>query len=383
MTASPTARKVQPLRVLWLSKGLGRGGAERLLTFAVPYLDPRRIAVEVAYILPHKRHLVGQFRSHGIPVHRLAATAHDPGWVWRLRHLVEEQRFDIVHTHSPLPAGISRMVLRPYRAMLVHTEHNVWERYRWPTFALNAATYGRNAAVIAVSDGVARSIRRPHWMPWLTLPEVRTVRHGIDESQVRRGPDARRAARARLGLRGDRTVVGTVGNMTAKKDQATLIHALDLVRQPGTDVQLVLVGSGPLEGHLRRLVSDAGMGEWVLFTGTRDDVQSLLPAFDVFALSSRHEGLSIALVEAMAAGLPCVATRVGGVPEVLNDGRDGFMVNPGDAAALANAIHKLVVDPDLRARMGEQAKDNAKRFSIRNAVSETMALYEQVTGRAA
>ena len=130
-------------------------------------------------------------------------------------------------------------------------------------------------------------------------------------------------------------MVGTVGNFTAKKDQATLLRALAELSPAGRDVVAVLVGLGPLEEELRALAVELGIGGRVRFPGSRDDVFALLPAFDVFVLSSRFEGLPIALLEAMATGVAPVATRVGGIPEVITDGQDGLLVDPGDPATLA------------------------------------------------
>ena len=126
----------------------------------------------------------------------------------------------------------------------------------------------------------------------------------------------------------DVPVVGTVANLTAKKDQSTLLRAFAILRGDRPDARLVVVGAGVLEDQLRREADQLGLGTSVLWAGSRPDVPQLLPAFDVFALTSRFEGLPIALLEGMAAGLPVVVTPVGGVGEVVTDGREGFFA-PG------------------------------------------------------
>ncbi|MDQ3972761.1 MAG: glycosyltransferase, partial [Actinomycetota bacterium] len=139
-----------PARVLWLIKGLGRGGAERLLSLSVPHLRRDRYQVEVAYLLPHKRALVDEIAGRGIPVHCLGGRlGADPSWMWRLWRLLRTGAYDLVHTHSPYPAVAARLLAGRRGPLVVHTEHNVWPRYRLPTFTANAATYGRNRAVIA------------------------------------------------------------------------------------------------------------------------------------------------------------------------------------------------------------------------------------------
>jgi glycosyltransferase involved in cell wall biosynthesis len=227
---------------------------------------------------------------------------------------------------------------------------------------------------VAVSAAVAASVRAPR-----PVPEV--VLHGLDAPAALADlptPADREAGRRALGIPPDGPVIGTVGNFTAKKDQTTLVRALALV--PGA--RLVLVGTGPREPELRALVAERGLDDRVVFAGSRDDVAALLPAFDVFALSSRFEGLPIALLEAMAAGRACVATAVGGVPEVVTDGVDGVLVPPGDAGAFAATLVALLADPDRRAALGEKAAARSRDFRLEVAVGQLAAIYDRVTGRA-
>ncbi len=253
----------------------------------------------------------------------------------------------------------------------MHTEHNLWERYRLPTRWANALTYGRNDAVIAVSHAVAAGIGRRRPGDWLTV-----VHHGPDLGDAPSGPAARRAARAELGLPDEALVIGTVGNLTAKKDQAALLAAFALLRRRRPDARLVLVGAGPLESRLRELA-----GEGVLFAGSRGDVPALLPGWDVFCLSSRQEGLPVALMEAMTSGLPSVVTRVGGMPEVLDDGVEGRLVAPGDPAQLAAALDGLAADRGLRERMGAAARERSKSFDVAGAQRAIERVYARVLAR--
>ncbi|MGH8900388.1 MAG: glycosyltransferase [Egibacteraceae bacterium] len=366
-------------RVLWLAKGLGRGGAEQLLSLTAAQIDQARFEIEVAYLLAWKDALVPEFSACGIQTHCLGMRhGADLSWVPRLRSLARRRQFDLVHTHSPYPAIAARVALGTGTLPLIHTEHNMWPQYRWPTYAANAATYGRNAAVLAVSNPVAESIRPPRWMPWVTLPTVEVVHHGFDEHRVRRGPAARAKARRTLGLGEEELVVGTVGNLRAQKDHHSLLTAFGMLPDTGSPTRLVVVGTGPLEDELRRQVTRQGLVRQVLLTGSRDDVQEILPAFDVFVLSSVYEGLSIALLEAMAAGLPSVATCVGGIPEALTNGVDGLLVPPRDPAVLAAALGTLLRDEPLRHRLGAVATQSVRRFSIETAVRRMEALYEDV-----
>lgn len=374
MSAAPSQARTPPRRVLWLAKGLGRGGAEQLLVTGAAHLDRTRFQVEVAYLLESSDALVSSLRDRGLPVHCLhQESAADLRWVVRLRRLVREGRFDIVHTHMPLPAAAARVVLAPGGPLLVHTEHNVWQRYRLPTRWVNALTYRRNAAVLAVSQAVADSVHP------LSLPRGRPVEvllHGIEASAVHSGEVARGAARDRLGLLPAGFVIGTVGTMTTKKDQATLYRAVASLTDSGTAATLVHVGVGPLEDDLRRLAGSLRLP--VAFTGLRSDVPEILPAFDVFCLSSVHEGLPISMLEAMAAGLPVVVTRVGGMPEVVTEGQEGLLVPPSSVAALTAALARLIADPELRDRMGEAAQKRSLDFDITRAVARIEDVYTEI-----
>jgi len=381
----------EPVGVLMLTKGLGRGGTERLVTGTLRHIDRTKFRVEVAYLLPWKDAFVEQVRAEGIPVHCLdAPRATSVGWARRLRRLVRERNLEIVHTHAPLPAVVARLALGLNGPAIVHTEHNLWDRYRRPTRWANALTYRRNAAVMAVSGGVAESIRASGSG---SVVPVEVVVHGIDIATMHHGDLARSHARSLLDLPAGPDgpagpgaggpVIGTVGNFTAKKDQACLLDAFATVQAEWRDARLVLVGTGPLEDSLRQRADRLGIGDAVLFTGPRDDVFELLPAFDVFVLSSRFEGLPIALLEAMASGVAPVATRVGGIPEVITDGVDGWLVEPGDPGELAASLTKLVADPETRGNLANAARKRATDFDLAGAVLTIEDVYRRalIVGR--
>ena len=372
----------QRKRVLWLTKGLGRGGTERLLAGTAKLLDRSRWDIEVAYILPAKDAFVPELERLRVPIYCLEhPRARNLGWLLNLRRLLGRGHYDIVHTHMPYPAVAARLLLRSAPPYLVHTEHNLWPRYRALTYWGNALTYRRNAAVIAVSQGVADSIRAEHVPGRAPLPPVEVVIHGVEQGFFEVRPGARATARARLSLDPGAPVVGSVGNFTAKKDHHTMIEAIARLHGRRPTLKLLLIGSGPLEDALRSQTHRLGLDGVVRFLGSRDDVADLLPALDLFLLASRHEGLSIALLEAMAAGVPAVATRVGGIPEVLEEGRQGLLVPPGDPDAFASAVGHLLDDDARRTAMAKAGIARAHDFDLASAVHQMENIYEKVLAR--
>lgn len=358
--------------VVILIKGLGRGGAEQLLASAAPYLDRERFGYRVAYLLPWKDALVGQLEASGIPAHCLGR---GPGWVSRLRTLVRRSGAGVVHAHSPYPAVGARLSLPGVR--MVYTEHNVWPRYRRATYWGNVLTFSRNDHVFAVSEDVRRSIRYPAAARRLPMPAVETLYHGLDPRALHDVPAAD-GVREELGIPHGVPVVGTVGNLTPKKDHATLLRAAARMRRTTPDLRVVVVGTGPLEPRLRALAAELDLGDGVVFAGFREDARRVMGAFDVFVLSSTFEGLPIAMLEAMARGLPVVATGVGGTPEVVDHHRHGLLVEPRAPGPLAEAVEAVLGDASLAARLGEAARRRAGEFDIRRAVRRMEAVYGEL-----
>ena len=365
-------------RVLVMIKGLGRGGAEQLLASAAPYLDRSRFQYEFAYLLPWKDALVAELKGQGFAV-TLLGDGRGTGWALHLRSLVGAHGIDLVHAHLPYAAIGARVALAgPGGPRLVYTEHNLWQSYKPPTYWANLLTFARSDHVFAVSDVVRASIRYPEGLRWRRMPPVETLYHGLDPAAMQRPPAD--GAREELGIPSQAPVVGTVANFRHTKGHGYLLQAASLVRRTVPDVRFLLVGQGPLEAEVRSDAERLGLGETVIFAGFREDVPRLTAAIDVFALSSLHEGLSIALLEAMALAKPPVVTRVGGLPELVQDRRHGLLVPPADPGALAAGILTLLEDPDLRARMGQAAQRRAADFDIRSAVSRMEEVYTELLG---
>lgn len=372
------------IRVLWLIKGLGPGGAEQLLATAAGVRDRDQFVYEVAYLLPWKDHLVPRLRGFDVPVHCLGVRdERNVTWAVALRRLLAATPFDVVHLHSPYVAGIARLVVQTLpaakRPALVSTEHNIWSSFPAPTRLLNAWTGGLDDVRLAVSEDVRAS------MASRLRPSVEVIAHGVDREAVRAALDTREEMRRSLDVRPGEVVVGTVGNYRPQKAYPDLLAAARRVRDGGHPVRFVAVGQGPQEAQIKRLHAEMGLEGTFQLLGYRTDAVEVMAGCDVFTLASEHEGLPVALMEALVLGLPVVATDVGGIPEAVTDGVEGLLVPPGRPELLAERLAELAADAEQRQRMGKAASVRGRQFDIRRAVRRTEEHYDQLdserTGR--
>jgi glycosyltransferase involved in cell wall biosynthesis len=209
---------------------------------------------------------------------------------------------------------------------------------------------------------------------------VQTVANGIDLGRFAQADRGR--LRAELGLAENAVLIGVIGRLIPLKGHAELVEALQQVEAtlPGR-WQAVFVGGGEREAALRAQIDAAGLAERIHLVGVRTDIADVLAALDVFAMPSHHEGLPMALLEAMASGRAVVASAVGAIPEVIDPGRSGLTVPPRDVPALAAALHRLIADPGLRADLGAAARETvAERFSAAQTAQAYEALYDQALG---
>jgi glycosyltransferase involved in cell wall biosynthesis len=204
------------------------------------------------------------------------------------------------------------------------------------------------------------------------------VLQGIELEHVRAQRAERAAVRAELRLDPDALVVGTVANLRAQKAYPDLLEAALEVVERLPQVRFLAVGQGPLEAEIRSLHDQLGLGDRLLLLGHRPDAVRVMAACDVFVLASLYEGLGVAVMEALALGLPVVATAVGGVPEVVEHGREGLLVPPGRPHELAAALVTLLTDSEGRLRMAAAAAHRGAELSIDTAVRRTEAVYREL-----
>ncbi|MEV0794051.1 glycosyltransferase [Kribbella sp. NPDC050459] len=270
-------------------------------------------------------------------------------------------RYDVVHTHSAKAGALGR--LAAHRAgvpRIVHTYHGFpFHQFQNPLrrtayIAVERRLARITATVLAIGTGVATEALR---LGLATPSSLRTITPVVESVTVPRTDSSRTAARAELGVGATTPLIGTVGRIDYQKAPEHLIAAVAGLRH--TDAVAVWIGSGPGDRAAKDLVRRSGLTDRFVFAGERSDVPQLLPAFDVFAMASRYEGLPCAVVEAMRCGLPVVATAVNSVPDLVIPGESGILVPPGRPRLLAEAVDDLLDDRPKAERMARRGQASA------------------------
>jgi glycosyltransferase involved in cell wall biosynthesis len=351
----PASHAAVPHAIVHVVDSLEFGGLERVVADLAVAQARRGHRVHV-FSIQDTHGLRAELERAGIPVVQGGKRSGlDPALVLRLRALVRGLGGCIVHTHNFVPNYYAAMAVVGLRgAVLVNTCHNMGARLRAPRLRLlYRASLLRTRRVAMVGRQVEERLTKLGIAP---RGRTEVVPNGIPLTRHERLPGARERARTVLALPDDALVIGCVGRLVELKNHRVLIAQLPALAADFPQLRLVLLGDGPLAPALRAQAAALGAADRVVMPGARDDVHALLPGFDVFALPSHTEGLSIALLEACAAGLPIVASRVGGNPEIVVEDVTGRLFDPDDGAALQPILSTLLADPALRARLGHAAR---------------------------
>jgi glycosyltransferase involved in cell wall biosynthesis len=288
-----------------------------------------------------------------------------------LRALLREGRFDIIHMHGSQDSWTMIFTLAGYRPrpVVLRTKHNM---FPIRDHFLNRRLYGRwTDGIVCLSGAIVDYCETK---PYLRPENIALIHSAVDPDRFSLERD--RSLLEEFGIR-DRFVAGVTGRLREEKGHRHLIAAMPAIVKAIPEFTLLVVGSGSLEHELRQQAAALGMREHVVFTGFRKDIARILAAIDVFVMPSLSEGLGTAILEAGAAGLPIVATRVGGIPDIVEDGETGLLVPAGEPGALAEAVIRMARDPDLAARCGAAAAEHVRaKFSEERLVERTEALYE-------
>lgn len=355
------------VRVMIVIHGLETGGAEMMVLHLARELSRAGHPVRVVSLHGDETDVAGLMRRAGVDVVALnKAGGPDPRTVLRLRAQMRDFSPAVVHTHLPvleyvLPAA--RLYGR--RVRIIHTVHNLArEETRHRVLrAVNRRAFSHGVVPVALNEEVRSSICREYALPASAVP---VVGNGIDLDAFR-GPQRR-------GPRGAGVRLLCVARLAPAKNHALLLRTVARLRESGRDVSLTLVGDGPLRGALEERARELGISQRVRFAGRRTDTPAFYRDCDLFVLLSDYEGMPMSIIEAMASGLPVVATRAGGVAELVDDGVNGALVE-ADAAAAAEAIAAICDDPALYARLSDGAVRTSSHYSAEAMMEKYVDLY--------
>jgi glycosyltransferase involved in cell wall biosynthesis len=366
------------IRVLELLTTTALGGGPRQVWDLVRRLPRDEFAVTVAG--PRDGPYLERFRALGLTVAEIGANRLRPRPLAATIRLVRGLGIQVIHTHGKGAGLYGRLAARWTGVPAIHTFHGLhYERYPPPVRAAYLALERRLARWTRTIVHVSPTQAAEALALGLAAPgQCVTVQNGVDLDEQDRVVAAAPIPRERLGLTPDALVLGTVARFDPVKRLDVLVDALRALARPG--VALLLVGGGPEAGRLRRQVAAARLDGRVAFAGWLDDPARVYPALDLYVAASAKEGLPLALLEAMGAGLAVVATDVPGHRDVVRDGETGLLVPAGDAGALAAAIATLLDDPARRRRLGQAGRARVREaFGIRAMVERTAAIYRAAT----
>jgi glycosyltransferase involved in cell wall biosynthesis len=351
------------LSILLLGSQMTVGGAQRVLLDQALWFNEHGYHVITAFF-HDKSNLHSKWQSlYSFPIYNLRAFAPDKnfiwnafsliGGLWRCWLLLKHNKINIVETFTPdsnlLGLPVAWLAGVPVRIATHHgkLEKTYLWRQRFHTWLINR---GIASVMVAVSGQALQAALETG----IQNRRVITIPNGVAlPSATNRD---KKEIRQALGISIKKNFLISVGRLTTQKAHAVLVQAMTIVVRQYPDVVLCIAGDGPLRRELEEQISSLNLNEYVKLLGERDDVADLLAAADIFVLPSRSEGLPIALLEAMAAGLAVIASRIGGIEEVISDGIGGLLVPVDDYVELAYTISRLVSDPPIRLNLGKSAR---------------------------
>lgn len=384
----------EPTRILRVIARLNMGGPALHVSYLTKGLETRGyhttlVAGKLARGEDSMSYVADELGVEVVPLvamHRDVSPVYDPVAVTRLVGEIRRVRPHILHTHTAKAGAVGRAAAllagdaRP--PVIVHTYHGhvlrgYFDPVRTQFFRETERALARHTnRLIAVGPQVRDDLVELGVAP---AEKFSVIRLGIDlESRVLTA-DRRAEFRHLFGIPEDRFVVGWIGRMTAIKRVPDILAAFKALRDRGVEATLCLVGDGPDRDAVEQLASDLGIVRDILFVGYQRDVAPYYAFFDAFLLPSANEGTPVVAIEALASERPVVATRVGGVPDVVDDGEDGFLVEVGDIPALADRLEQLARDPELRARMGKAGRERVvPRYRVERLVDDVDTLYREL-----
>ena len=366
----------RPLRLLFVVDSLQMGGAEQHAVHLAGALASQGHEVTLACSVEGS--LAAQARKTGVSVsplcHHLAKRRWSFAFARGLRHLMRHTAFDLVHTHMYASNTAAMSALLGTTTPLVITEHSEARWRSWRARWISHWAYQRAAHIIAVSRSIEHRLQEVDHVPAARLSVLPNgVPPYLFDPQDMALPLSQELSAG--------PIVGVVARLQPEKGVQHFVQAAALVHRQQPAAQFLIVGDGPLRAELEAQVARRSLSEQVHFLGFRQDARRLMGSLDLLVIPSLSEGTPLVTLEAMAAGVPVLATRVGGIPEQICHGRTGWLVEPANPAALADAMLYLLSHPRERQELGQAGcQAVTQHFSFERMVQETLTIYRTVLG---
>jgi len=321
------------------------------------------------------------FRAFRVSMRRLPGNGDVHAIRTLRRYASNDGPFDLVHCHSTKAGLIGRVSLAGHPVKCLYTPHMFFTMQPGPAALTKWAVARLEQGLSRLCDRII-VVSREEYAHALELgipsQKLSLIPNGVSLDQPRLSESDRDAIRRKWELRDTEVCIGFVGRLASQKSPQTLLQSFAaLLQRTAVPARLVMIGDGPLESSLRRLATELNLDGHIAWLGACD-ARPLMGAFDMLALTSDSEGHPLVVLEAMAHGLPIVATAVGGISETVRHGVNGFIAPVRGVPEIATAMEALVNDPELRGRMGEASRTLSRNFSVERMVEQTVALYEYV-----
>ncbi len=360
------------------------GGAELQMFLLAKFLNKTEYSPILAWSdYPSLDRWSDKFQKEEIPVIRLKVKSkHDPQHYFQLKKIIKEHKIDLIHAHIWNPASCRYAFMAADKnTPIITTEH---DPFPLPFFKdlIKKHFLKKISKIVTVSDNNAKLLKQlyPNHSK-----KISVIHNGLDlewwHSQLLRFPnqDRKEIKENIFQAREDSLILITIAALHERKGLRYLIEAMHKITAKFPNTKLAIVGEGPEENELRKLVEKLEMENHVELLGRRKETPKLLKSSDVFVLPSRREAFGMVNLEAMVTGLPVVATKVGGIPEIIENGKNGFLVEPENSDALAEKILKLIKDPELRNKIGEAGyKTVVEKFDAEKMAQQYEKIYAQI-----
>ena len=366
----------QKIKIAHVTFDMSVGGAERVVLDLAQHTDPTRYEVSVICLQQPLGPFGGILQNNGFDVETFnRQSGFDSTLARGIRRTIKTKGLRILHCHqyTPFVYGVLAAAFTPCE--VIFTEHGRFypDQRKLKRVIINPVLYRLTGKVTAISEATRNALGLYENFPTVG---IEVIYNGIDDSQIRCSDSD--GLKAELGIGAKAPLLGTVARLDSIKNHPMMIRALKQVHASLPDTTLLIVGDGPEMSRLKRLSHELGVSDRVVFAGMRNDAQRFYRIMDVFLLTSYSEGTAMTLLEAMAAGVPCLATAVGGNPEIVADGKTGFIVPSDDATALAGRIGDVLKDDSLRASLGRGGRRRfEERFTVQKMVTAYQKLYER------